>query len=570
MRFRFPPTDWPAFATGDGPSRRGSDKPSRFLLTLTPVLAAAIILLPGLPWAAPNPSNPSDSTADHRQFDELAGPFETGPDVTRACLECHTEAAEQVHDSIHWTWEYSHPATGQRLGKKFVVNNYCGSITTNYARCTSCHVGFGWEDPSFDFASEANVDCLVCHDTTGDYMKFPTAAGHPPYQDRQFKGKTIEAVDLAEVAQHVGKTSRRTCGDCHFKGGGGDGVKHGDLDASLYQPDQALDVHMDAEGLNFSCTTCHTFEKHIQKGSRYQVTNDPEGAIAVPGRENTRPSCASCHGRAPHERGIDNKLNEHTDRVACQTCHIPEFARGGHPTKMWWDWSAAGRLNENGKPVVKKVDGEVIYHGKKGAFTWDENVVPEYRWFNGNVRYTLLGEPIQPATVVRLNEALGGSEDADARIWPFKVMRGIQPYDAGHDQLVIEYLFGQDEAAFWKSFDWDKAIAAAMTKAKAVGQADVEYSGEYGFTETEMVWPLAHMVAPADESLTCDACHQKDGRMAQLAGFYLPGRDRNPLIEQLGQALILLTLLGVLGHGAVRIAMHYRSASRRGVDQGDS
>ena len=31
-------------------------------------------------------------------------------------------------------------------------------------------------------------------------------------------------VDLVYVATHVGRTSRQTCGDCHFSGGGGDAV----------------------------------------------------------------------------------------------------------------------------------------------------------------------------------------------------------------------------------------------------------------------------------------------------------------------------------------------------------
>ena len=35
----------------------------------------------------------------------IQGPFETGPDVTRACLECHEDAAQEVMGTAHWTWE---------------------------------------------------------------------------------------------------------------------------------------------------------------------------------------------------------------------------------------------------------------------------------------------------------------------------------------------------------------------------------------------------------------------------------------------------------------------------------
>jgi hypothetical protein len=70
------------------------------------------------------------------------------------------------------------------------------------------------------------------------------------YAKKEFpphSGKFVEPPDLAKVAQKVGKTSRDTCGACHFFGGGGDAVKHGDLDSSLKKPGKYLDVHMDAK-----------------------------------------------------------------------------------------------------------------------------------------------------------------------------------------------------------------------------------------------------------------------------------------------------------------------------------
>jgi len=43
----------------------------------------------------------STSTADHSKFEELQQPFKTGPEVTKACLGCHTEAAKQLHKTKH-------------------------------------------------------------------------------------------------------------------------------------------------------------------------------------------------------------------------------------------------------------------------------------------------------------------------------------------------------------------------------------------------------------------------------------------------------------------------------------
>ena len=108
------------------------------------------------------------TTADHTKFKELQKEFKTGPEVTRACLACHTEAAGQIHRTKHWKWQFLNPDTKQTLGKKTVVNNFCISIASNQASCTSCHVGYGWKDNNFDFTSQENVDCVVCHDTTGN------------------------------------------------------------------------------------------------------------------------------------------------------------------------------------------------------------------------------------------------------------------------------------------------------------------------------------------------------------------------------------------------------------------
>ena len=152
------------------------------------------------------------STADHTQFEALQKPFKSGPAVTKACLSCHTEASKQLHKTKHWLWHFTHPETGQTLGKRHVVNSFYGSVTTNYARCTSCHIGYGWKDDNFDFTSEENVDCLVCHDTTGTYRKFPTDAGHPPYVDKPFPegGEMCRALETAGL-QNV-EVSRLTGG----------------------------------------------------------------------------------------------------------------------------------------------------------------------------------------------------------------------------------------------------------------------------------------------------------------------------------------------------------------------
>lgn len=169
---------------------------------------------------------------------------------------------------------------------------------------------------------------------------------------------------------------------------------------------------------------------------------------------------------------------------------------------MTWDWSAAGQLNSAGKPIVtRNTDGDVIYDGKKGAFTYEYDVVPDYVWYNGNVSYAMPGEEIDPAGIVHINDFLGDKDDPNAKIYPVKNFTAVQPYDSGNNILAIPHLFGQDEAAYWRTFDWNASIAAGME------YAGLPYSGQYDFVESRMYWPTTHMVAPAEEALACQDCH---------------------------------------------------------------
>ncbi len=512
-------------------------------------------------------------TADHKKFEVLKGPFATGSDVTKACLTCHTEAGKQVMGSIHWKWDTVNPATGQTLGKKNVLNAFCGNLATNEPRCTSCHAGYGWEDEAtFDFADQTNIDCLACHDTTGEYVKWPTKAGHPLYSPVTQSSRMVPYAgsmiveepdgkfthmppDLAHVAENVGAPGRDNCGNCHFYGGGGDNVKHGDLSSALSNPSPHVDVHMSPEGANMTCVDCHVGNGHDWPGSRYHGTIT-DNSIQPAGMRNTDIlACNSCHTATPHDAATLKgfKLNGHTDRVACQTCHIPEYAKGGVATKTWWDWSAAGKLKD-GKPYAEHDEqGRHTYLSTKGDFKWGEDVVPTYAFWNGQVEYTLLGDKIDPSGVVGINRIGGSAGDPQSMIYPFKRMQGKQAYDAVNNHLLQSNVYGPTtDTAFWTNFSWDKALAAGMA------DSDVPYSGEYGFVETEMWWPTTHMVSPSSEALECDSCHARDGRLAGLGGFYLPGRDGFATTDRIGLVLLALALAGIVLHTIIRLVMSRR------------
>jgi octaheme c-type cytochrome (tetrathionate reductase family) len=528
-------------------------------LLVTVLLSTALMLFTGAPArAAAEKPVKLGTTADHTTFKELQRTFASGPEVTKACLSCHTEAAKQVHRTKHWTWEFKNPVTQQRLGKKTMLNNFCIASGPNLAACASCHVGYGWKDASFDFKSEVNVDCLVCHDTTGSYSKPAGLAGHPVTKRMELppgSGKFVNPVDLTRVAQNVGKTSRDTCGACHFFGGGGDAVKHGDIDSSLSAPDKEVDVHMDATGLDFRCGTCHATSAHDVPGSRFTPTAvDKEGRHIRGKADKSNPAtCVACHGNRPHGQAKTlsaraEQLDLHTNKLACVTCHVPTFARGGLATKMVWDWSTAGKMNDQGKPFVKKDDKKhVIYDSRKGDFVLAENVVPEYQWFNGTVRYTLLSDKIDPSQVVPINTFEGSPTDGKSLIWPVKVFRGKQPYDAGNMTLVTPQTAGNDDKGYWKNFNWERAIASGMATAGA------PFSGKIGFVATEMRWPITHMVAPKDKTVACVECHSKDSRLKGIPGIYMPGHSAKRWLDVIGWSVALLALIGVVVHGALRV-----------------
>ena len=435
----------------------------RFLLTRFLLLLFALIYMPLSGFAE-----------DHANY--IAGPFEHPGEVTENCLMCHQEQAESFIHTVHWTWSSEpmnvpgHPEN-VKLGKRNVLNNFCIGLRTNFPRCTSCHTGYGWEDQSFDFSDPKNIDCLVCHDNTGTYKKVPTGAGAPGPE-----------VDLVAVAQSVGPTTRQSCGSCHFYGGGGNNVKHGDLEAALVDPPKALDVHMG--GQDFTCTDCHMTNGHRIEGSALSVSTHSSKTVA----------CEHCHTATPHTK-YAHFLDQHAERIACQTCHIPKFARA-NPTKMHWDWSTAGQDRE-GKPDEY---GKPTYAKKKGSFVWEKNVEPVYEWYSGESTHMLVGDRVNPSEMNSITRPMGGKDDPDSKIYPFKVHTGKQIADAKNLYLLPTHLFG---GGYWSHFNWDQSV---QTGAEAYG---LEYSGEYTFVETEMYWKINHMVAPREEALVCGDCHSK-------------------------------------------------------------
>jgi octaheme c-type cytochrome (tetrathionate reductase family) len=514
----------------------------RFLL---PALLVAILAGVGLMSLTSHSSEPPETetlrlrykqkdkpSVDHSKFVQLQKHFTAPQQVTEACISCHNGRHEEVMRSSHWNWEREEYIEGRGIrdiGKRNVVNNFCIGVAGSHQSCNKCHIGYGWTNETFDFNDPRNVDCLACHDNSDTYVKATGGAGYPD-----------TSVNLTMVAQHVGKPTRTDCGTCHFFGGGGNNVKHGDLEMALFSPPRTVDVHMGVDGSNMQCVDCHTARKHQMKGKSYSVSS----------MNRNRVTCEDCHNPMPHQSDV---LNEHTYKVACQTCHIPIYAKV-NKTKMRWDWSTAGKL-VNGKPIeVKDSLGYDTYLSIKGSFAWANNVTPEYIWSNGTATHYLLGDSVTQFPV-ELNHLDGSYDDPDAKIIPVKIQRSKQPYDPVYRTLIQPKLFGAKpgDGGYWQDFDWNKADSEGM---KLVG---LPYSGETTFIETEMTLPLNHMVSPKQEAVKCGECHTRnDSRLAGLKDFYMPGRDYSPLIDGIGTLAIVLAFVGTGVHTTARIVTRRR------------
>jgi hypothetical protein len=211
-------------------------------------------------------------------------------------------------------------------------------------------------------------------------------------------------------------------------------------------------------------------------------------------------ACTDCHVADLH---ADERINAHLDTVACQTCHIPEVAVR-EATKVQWDWSAAGQDLPEDVHLYLKI---------KGRFVYEKNLRPAYTWFDGTAERYLLGDPLNAESPTVLVDPRGSIADRSALIWPFKVHRARQIADAIYNYLLQPQTVG--EGGFWTEFDWDQAVRLGS---EATG---LPYSGQYTFAETEMYWPLSHMVAPAEQALQCNQCHGDEGRLDwEALGYY--------------------------------------------------
>jgi octaheme c-type cytochrome (tetrathionate reductase family) len=442
---------------------------------------------------------PLHAATDHTELLKGKGPFAKGSDVTKVCIECHDKEASDFIKSSHWKMKglpnhvKGMEKSTKEYGKDNMTNAFCTTVSggeNGLARefCFKCHAGYGWtRNDNFDPNDKSRIDCLVCHAQKGNYLRAKVGAE----VDTQAMAKGTMNLDLA--AQSVGMPTRKTCGTCHFNAGGGDAVKAAGLDSGFEKPARGLDVHMgtkESGGLDFACHTCHVAKDHRIAG-----------ASSMMAHYEARVHCEDCHSgdKAPHKKSKNGAiLNSHLSAVACQTCHIPAFARG-LATKMSWKWSDVGK-----DITPEEQFDRDTFDKKKGTFTYAKDVMPVYAWYNGFVERYMLGDKIKdPTRPVIMTRPVGSIADRKAKIYPYKYFTGTQPMDATYRYLSAFQQYG----SLWVDYNWEKALQGG---AKGSG---LPYSGSYRFVKTVSFISVTHEVAPREQAVQCGECHMGGKRL---------------------------------------------------------
>ena len=429
---------------------------------------------------------------------------------TRTCIKCHRDEAENFFHSQHYQWQGATPdlvnTDGERFGKLSMVNDFCtnpsgpqwiGEVKSADGKvlakgCSKCHAGLG-KVPGKEVTKKEleNIDCLMCH--ASGYRRDLYATEDGGWEWKPILWKNQEGMN--SVARRISQPTRTMCLRCHAASGGGPNFKRGDIEYTLKDPPREFDVHMSADGHDMDCVACHAGDKHRVRGrgSDLAATDSPDNPLSCSGE---------CHSETPHEVAA---IDSHTDRVYCTTCHVPTFAKD-EPTDMRRDWS------------------DIHFSEEKGKYTYavdlQQNVVPEYAWFNGASFSQVPGKPVthddEGNVIISLPD--GSRDDPDARIHAFKVHAGRLPILDDKQWLVP---IATEE--FYAHGDIDRAVREAAHL--FYGLDDIQYS----WSDTIRYMGIFHEVTPKEDALGCLDCHRPGGRMDWQALGY----EGDPLEERL-------------------------------------
>ena len=487
-----------------------------------------------------------------KSHEGITGTFNTPADVTAKCLECHASEGIDSVNSLHGMMAKPTPHvtnTSRDSQKLMEVNTFCSYPNPEIAgaACLGCHPTLGkWQN-----LTASDIDCLRCHNDAykRSFAAEPDPANYINVIDWQGTAKTyipsdrdangefhvefnwaaMPGLTATDLIAGVHRPTTTTCLSCHAKAGGGDWTKRGDFGLSTSNPSSAEDVHLASAangGAGLSCDSCHTPTSHEIPGRGIDLRPTEGGSVKA---------CVDCHvgmdsGGGHAAAGKRSEPDRHVRRVACQSCHIPAFGKGG-ATELWRNWQAPHW-------------NQALCNGQ-GAWAGEEhkvaNVVPDYVFFDGNSYVYALGQvldhvdPISGLTMMA--DAQGGIHDAlgTSKLVPIKrhqsnmaVMSSgadsgkVIPYD-----VVWQFMTGKSEEAAER------------------GKAYAGYSGSHVWQNLEAEMAINHGVSPAANVADCANCHHGRNEFAieietklDKLGYHLKDADKDGSITAADKAII--------------------------------
>lgn len=409
------------------------------------------------------------------------------------CLGCHRSQSADMYQGVHYQWQASAagmttgPATQGKmdaLDGSSALNAYCINIVGGWKACGTCHAGTGAKPVATATPTDAqlaSIDCLMCHSN---------AQVAPYSRTRNATTGLFEpaaGVDMNRVLRSVAKPTRNSCLSCHAKAGGGDAVKRGDIAvASGGTADALYDVHMATSRGNLTCQSCHKFTSHRVAG---------RGSDLRPLDSTVTVSCSSttCHSnKASLSSGhASTDVNHHMKRVACQTCHLPRYAKNANDT-------AATEATETHRDWEAN-EWNAVLGRYEPLPTKANDLVPRYAFWNGTSWGNNLNEVavIDPATGnYKISRPVGAINDANSKMYPFKYKTSRQPVDT-----VTGKLIGLSTATFFATGNYVQSVQDGLTNTGRTGDS-------WQTVTTDEYQALNHQIPPASgNALSCSACH---------------------------------------------------------------
>ena len=218
-------------------------------------------------------------------------------------------------------------------------------------------------------------------------------------------------ITTLEAARTVHATTRQSCLNCHAGAAGADGAKRGDLSKENVSPSITLDMHMSPAGADLTCSNCHNATGANGESHRVRGRGLDLRANDVPGRFTCE--TGGCHSNRPHgdySATTGSSKDKHAMKVACQTCHIPSYAKAAVGTEIARDWQdphpADAACNGRGGWLPREDKGGL------GA----ASLIPSYTWFDGTSEVVYLEESLAGVPTVPMDQTL-----------PANFYRGLDP-----------------------------------------------------------------------------------------------------------------------------------------------